>query len=143
MRRLPTASLLVLLLALLGVLGSITAVAFSQSLVRQSPTESFPPNLDAVIANCLHKSIAKRYQTVADLARDLAPYASDVGRASAARIESVSERFFGLTPRSVGPSSAPTPDPGSRIGVDRRVKLERHHQRCPRFSIASPVIWPR
>ena len=49
MRRLLTASPLVVALALLGALGSITAAAFSQPLVRQSPGESFPPNLDAVI----------------------------------------------------------------------------------------------
>ena len=45
-----------------------------------------PPELEAVILRCLHKDPNGRYADVAALAEALAPFASERGRASAARV---------------------------------------------------------
>ncbi len=45
-----------------------------------------PPQLDAIIMRCLEKAPANRFQTVAELARALAPFASDGARISIERI---------------------------------------------------------
>lgn len=44
-----------------------------------------PEDLEPIVAKCLEKDPAKRYQSVAELAMDLGPYAGDMGVASAAR----------------------------------------------------------
>jgi serine/threonine-protein kinase len=46
-----------------------------------------PPALEAVVAQCLQKDRAKRFQTAADLAEALAPFATDRTRESLERLE--------------------------------------------------------
>ncbi len=74
-----------------------------------------PNALNAVLAKCLAKEPADRYQNVAELAKALAPFAPERGRASVARVVRIleSERGAASPPVSRGrvddaPSDAPT-----------------------------------
>jgi serine/threonine-protein kinase len=72
-----------------------------------------PPELEAVILRCLHKDANGRFADVSALAEALAPFGSERGRASAARIS----RIVRSAPNVYGPSpagpldSAPTAGP--------------------------------
>src|SRR5260370_41260945 len=73
------------------------------------PLESFrsdvPDALRAVILTCLEKNVANRYQTVADLAAALAPFAP------ASSIALATQRMgTGLSASSAGRLSAPQPE---------------------------------
>lgn len=77
-----------------------------------------PAGLDAVVLRCLKPDPDKRYQSVADLARDLARFAPDSARASAERVVRVST-IPRVLPIAVPPSPVSTPpmvstQPGSR-----------------------------
>jgi cytochrome c peroxidase len=65
------------------------------------------PALESAVLRCLEKKREHRYQTVADLARALAPFAGEVGREAADRIARAREGS-GSGPRS----RAAAPDPG-------------------------------
>jgi hypothetical protein len=69
-----------------------TATALCAMIAMDPPTPlrarrpDAPPELEAVILRCLHKDPNGRYADVAALAEALAPFASERGRASAARV---------------------------------------------------------
>ena len=71
-----------------------------------------PPELEAVILRCLHKDPSGRFVDVAALAEALAPFASERGRASAARVARVVRggqgAMAGTSSPNVGASYAPT-----------------------------------
>jgi eukaryotic-like serine/threonine-protein kinase len=70
-------------------------------LIEQRP--DVPPELDAIVARCLEKSVDARFATVGDLAQALLPIASTDGQSSIRTILRVT-----AAPR-VGHSSAPPP----------------------------------
>jgi serine/threonine-protein kinase len=74
----------------------------AQILVDQAPSlrpraAGVPPGLEAVVQRCLEKNPDKRYSTVLELARDLAPFAQADVAAQIARIERVAKGSI-LTP---------------------------------------------
>ncbi len=50
-----------------------------------------PPQLEPIVARCLEKDPAKRYQSIAELAHDLGPFAGDWGISSAQRVGRILE----------------------------------------------------
>jgi serine/threonine-protein kinase len=70
-----------------------------------------PPAVDTVIARCLERDLSKRYQSVSELASDLAPLAS-------ARASVSLERLLGAPPSSTTLESAPSAD--ERVPTDRQ-----------------------
>lgn len=72
------------------------------------------PQLEQVIARCLAKTPEGRYPTMAELARDLAPFASDLQRAQfyVLRIHRVLGRALDRTTPTSMPAVRPTPLPG-------------------------------
>ncbi|MCB9587860.1 MAG: serine/threonine protein kinase [Polyangiaceae bacterium] len=73
-----------------------------------------PEDLEPVVAKCLEKDAAKRYQSVGELAMDLGPYAGDIGVSSAARVVRILEG--GGRPRTVSHMEPPRP---SMVSVNR------------------------
>jgi serine/threonine-protein kinase len=85
-------------------------VADATPSVRQYRAD-LPEAIDRIIFTCLQKDPAQRFPTVADLARALAPYASNRGQSAAARASAVEHRSSGrsLPPVDTGPiAHAPT-----------------------------------
>ena len=86
-----------------------------------------PPELEAVILRCLHKDPNGRYADVAALAEALAPFASERGRASAARVVRVvrggQAPAVGTSSPNVGGGSyaptggVPSQGPGANVGA--------------------------
>ncbi len=68
----------------LGALFVMIGAEPPASLQRYVP--DVPPQLEAIIMRCLEKAPANRFQTVAELARALAPFASEGARLSIERI---------------------------------------------------------
>ncbi|MBX3185218.1 MAG: protein kinase [Polyangiaceae bacterium] len=50
-----------------------------------------PPQLEPIVARCLEKDPAKRYQSIAELAHDLGPFAGELGISSAQRVARILE----------------------------------------------------
>ena len=67
-----------------------------------------PPGLVAVVMKCLEKPIERRYQTVADLALDLVPFASDPARA-----RMLAERCTSFALRRPTMANIPRPAPAA------------------------------
>ncbi|MBA3392919.1 MAG: serine/threonine protein kinase [Deltaproteobacteria bacterium] len=67
------------------------------------------PQLEPIIARCLAKTPEGRYESMADLARVLAPFASDPSRA--AYYVARTERVLGRGPDIMRPGGTPTPIP--------------------------------
>jgi eukaryotic-like serine/threonine-protein kinase len=85
-------------------------VADATPSVRQYRAD-LPEAVDRIIFTCLQKDPAHRFPTVADLARALAPFASNRGQSAAARACAVEQRSSGrsLPPIDTGPiAHAPT-----------------------------------
>ncbi|MCU0683852.1 MAG: serine/threonine protein kinase [Polyangiaceae bacterium] len=80
-----------------------------------------PPGLEDVIDRCLEKDVKKRYQSVAELAIDLLPFAPRSARASVERTVSVVRTRMNrgdlMMPSSLLPPP-PTNEPGSSSGVN-------------------------
>ncbi|MEZ4232971.1 MAG: protein kinase [Polyangiaceae bacterium] len=74
-----------------------------------------PEELEPVVAKCLEKDPAKRYQSVGELAMDLGPFAGDMGIASAARVVRILEG--GGRARTVSHMEPPRP---SMVSVNGR-----------------------
>jgi serine/threonine-protein kinase len=78
--------------------------------VRQYRAD-LPEAIDRIIFTCMQKDPAQRFPTVADLARALAPYASQRGQSASVRASAVEQRASGrsLPPIDTGPiAHAPT-----------------------------------
>src|SRR6201999_4346595 len=71
--------------------------------LRESGPE-VPRALEAVVNRCLEKDPARRFANIAELARELARFASEDGRASSERVARIS-----LAPSFPEPSSAARP----------------------------------
>ncbi len=101
--------------------------------------QGVPPELTMVVMKCLEKGLERRYQTVADLAWDLIPFASDPGlaRGTAERCS----RMLGVTPSATrawdgpGQSSGPFAPPMNAMTPAMQVVA------LPAFSgyVASPT----
>ncbi|HKP60910.1 MAG TPA: serine/threonine-protein kinase [Polyangiales bacterium] len=86
--------------------------------VRQFRTE-VPEGLDRVIDSCLQRDRGRRPQSIASLARALAPYASETARQHVQRIgrvlsdapECAEELPSGIQPAAISLESTPTPAP--------------------------------
>jgi serine/threonine-protein kinase len=76
-----------------------------------------PPALEAVIFRCLEKDKAKRIQTIAELARELAPFAAERSKVSIERVHRV---LGDATPVTMGPQAAPNPGPAGRAPIPGR-----------------------
>jgi serine/threonine protein kinase len=106
-----------------GVLASIVADA-PEPLRRRR--ENAPEALERVVAQCLVKDAAKRFQTVAELAGALAPFAPETSRATLERIirvsmpGGVSKRA--LPARSSSPPSSPSSPGPLALGSTFTVK---------------------
>ncbi len=74
-----------------------------------------PEQLEPIVARCLEKDPAKRYQSVGELAMDLGPFAGDIGVSSAARVVRILEG--GGRPRTVSHMEPPRP---SMMSLDGR-----------------------
>ncbi len=93
---------------------SITELAVKASMDPFDPIAA-PPAYLAVIARCLEKAAGRRYQTVAELARDLAPIAGPAGATSAAMIARLSSPRLSM-PVPVVTEVPPTLIPTVRSG---------------------------
>jgi serine/threonine-protein kinase len=80
-------------------------IAMDPPTLLRARLPSAPPELEAVLSRCLHKDPNGRFADVAALAEALAPFASENGRASAARVSRVVRSGAGLAP-AIG-SAAP------------------------------------
>jgi serine/threonine-protein kinase len=67
-----------------GLCAAIVLGEHPPSLREKAP--EVPPAFDAVVMRCMTKSLEKRFQTVAELASALRPFATPDGRASADRV---------------------------------------------------------
>jgi len=68
------------------VTGLCAKIVADEPVPLRSVRPDVPPAFEAVVLRCLEKSPASRYQSVAELAAALRPFASPEGRASVARI---------------------------------------------------------
>ncbi len=75
------------------------------------------PHLERVMQRCLAKSLEERYQDIGELAFDLAPYATDPGRATR-QVQRIL-RVLGSTPRESGPILAAGAGPMTRDSVQQ------------------------
>jgi len=73
----------------------LSPLSLFSAIVSEQPRElselrrDLPPNLQAVVARCLEKSPQNRYQTIAEFASALLPFARPSGRHSVARISKI------------------------------------------------------
>src|SRR5262249_23076966 len=74
-----------------------------------------PPAFDAVVSRCLEKDRARRYQTVLELARALAPFAPSRAQASVERIAGVLAEDSPTL--AVDPEAVPVPIPGTKSAM--------------------------
>jgi serine/threonine protein kinase len=78
-----------------------------------------PPGLCAVVDRCLVKDPAGRCPAVAELARDIAPFGSESGRASAARIALASSPMRETSTPALPSSDTVAPSPSSVVAGGR------------------------
>jgi serine/threonine-protein kinase len=104
-------------------IGALMAKVLTQPPPSLATLRDLPPAFVSVVAKCLEKEPARRYQTVADLARELAPFGDAGSLARVARILAMPvPANEGLVPPTVvspmtrDPSSAPPARP-SILGV--------------------------
>jgi serine/threonine-protein kinase len=76
--------------------------------------EDVPAELDEIVLRCLRKPVEERYQNIAELAADLAPFGGPGGEASAARTRRILEGAGLVVAGAVRiPSTAPRPKSAS------------------------------
>jgi serine/threonine protein kinase len=83
---------------------------------------SVPPGFEAVVMRCLEKDLAKRYQTVGELAAALRPFASAEGALSADRVSRIGRPSLASVPsapqiRAASASAQETQTSAGRGGV--------------------------
>jgi serine/threonine-protein kinase len=115
-----------------SALASITADA--PKLLRAFRPDA-PPGLEAAILHCLEKDVTRRCQSLAELARLLAPFASPIGHLSAARIERLGAPHAAFVPMAAASS-------GRSLGAERpTVTAFTHHgSAMPSASSRSPAL---
>jgi len=90
-----------------------------------------PDGLRAIVMKCLEKPVERRYQSVAELAFDLLPFASDPVRARAS-VEQTARQLSKKGGRAFDASRAPddvTPAPGVPLliaGIERSEPISQH-----------------
>jgi serine/threonine-protein kinase len=91
------------------VTGLCAKIVADEPAPLRSVRPDVPPAFEAIVLRCLEKNAASRYQSVAELAAALRPFASPEGRASVARI--------GRTGGRLTPTLASLPDRVSQPGA--------------------------
>jgi serine/threonine-protein kinase len=101
--------------------GLVSAITADKPVSLRAIRPEISPHLEPVVARCLEKDVSRRFQNVAELAKELAPFASDASRVYVdsivrlgARLTSGSEssvaaikRQDEVAPRSVPPTHKP------------------------------------
>ena len=90
------------------VTGLCAKIVADEPVPLRSVRPDVPPAFEAIVLRCLEKNAASRYQSVADLAAALRPFASPEGRSSVARI--------GRTGGRLTPTLASAPERVSQLG---------------------------
>ncbi|WP_437280087.1 serine/threonine-protein kinase [Sorangium sp. So ce375] len=90
-----------------GLAELVLQVATAEPIRPTALRSDIPPEIEAVILHCLQKDPARRPQTVADLARALAPFAPAGGQERAER----AARILGAGAPAASPSAGSVPPP--------------------------------
>ncbi len=94
-----------------------------------------PPGLEAAILHCLEKDVTRRCQSLAELSRLLAPFASPIGLLSASRIERLGAPHAAFVPMAAASS-------GRSLGAERPTvtAFTNHGSAMPASSSRSPAL---
>ena len=105
--------------------GETLGELFSSILETEAPRvstriPSVPQGLDAIVARCLQRRPEDRYQTAAELERDLAPFNAMTGAAMTGAMAGSPLAFSGMAQPNhhahLGPNTGPHPMPGGLAG---------------------------
>ncbi|HVR21143.1 MAG TPA: hypothetical protein VMS65_15630, partial [Polyangiaceae bacterium] len=78
-----------------------------------------PQGIEAVVDRCLQKATADRYQTIAEFAEALGPFAEDYSRASIARVRGTVRRASSIPPAPIGTTTLKSLEAEGTSGVPR------------------------
>lgn len=94
---------------------SVSALAIQAATEPTPPlVGSFPPGIEAVVYRCLEKDVTRRFQSVAELAYALAPYAGN--SRAAALVTERTQNILRWTPAPVAPLSSIAPVEPTTLG---------------------------